>query len=115
MIGVVLMCYCRFVDENSFGFSIGQREWDIIKLLLKIGAIGTLVSIPIGIWTIKRWPDNPLISAAILTAVGFAVKEVMISRGERVEPLHEELREPGVAAMASNMGAWSPAVPLFFG
>lgn len=47
------------------------------KLAL-VGTIGTAISIPLGIWAIRRWPDETWKVAALLTAVGFGVKELML-------------------------------------
>lgn len=74
--------------QNSLGtapLGMSQENWDIIKLLLKIGAVGTVVSLPVGLWAIKRWPEHPMVPAAILTVVGLIIKEVMISRGEEAD------------------------------
>lgn len=70
---------------------LSQEQKDIITLMVKLGIYGTLISIPIGLWAIPRWRDQPIIPAAILTAVGFALKEVMISHGENSEPIYSEL------------------------
>lgn len=50
-----------------------------VILLAKIGVVGTLISIPIGVWAMNRWPDSTLKTAALLTAVGLATKEVMLA------------------------------------
>jgi hypothetical protein len=70
---------------------LSQQDWDILKLLVKIGIVGTAVSLPIGLWAIKKWPEKPIIPAIILTAVGLGIKELMLSHGEEEEPLHTEL------------------------
>lgn len=77
---------------SSPPLGLSQEDWDITKLLLKIGAVGTVLSIPVGIWAIKKWPDRPIIPAVILTGLGLAVKEVMLSHGEHEEPLADELQ-----------------------
>ncbi|MFH1645995.1 MAG: hypothetical protein ABIB11_06200 [Candidatus Omnitrophota bacterium] len=53
-----------------------ELTWKIIK----IGAISILVSIPLGLWAIPKF--KPWLSAAILTAAGFAVKYVMLEHKE---------------------------------
>lgn len=88
---------------NAMGaapFGMTQENWDITKLLIKIGIVSSALSIPVGIWAIKKWPDKPIIPAAILTALGLGVKEYMLSRAERGEPLASELEtgeEPELA------------------
>lgn len=49
--------------------------------LTKIGIVGTIISIPVGIWAIKRWPDETWKTAVLLTALSFAVKEKMLHGG----------------------------------
>lgn len=63
----------------------------IIDLMVKIGIIGTAISIPIALWAIPKWSEKPIIPALILTGVGLAIKEVMISHAEHTEPLESEL------------------------
>lgn len=87
-------------------FGLSQEDWDITKLLLKIGAVGTVLSIPVGIWAIKRWPDRPIVPAVILTGLGLAVKEYMLSHGEHAAPLSGELE-------AESQMAGYPRVPTY--
>lgn len=63
----------------------------IIGLMLKLGVIGTVISIPIALWAIPKWPEKPIIPAIILTGVGLALKEYMIGHAEHSEPLESEL------------------------
>jgi hypothetical protein len=55
-----------------------ERVW----LLLKISAVGTLISIPLGIWALKKWPNETYKTAAFLTLVSFGVREVMLRKAE---------------------------------
>lgn len=81
-----------------------QREKDIIRLMIKLSLYGAVVgtvvsiSIPVALWAIPKWPQRPFIPALIFTAVGGAastsLKEVLISRAERKEPLKSELAPP---------------------
>ena len=48
--------------------------------LLKIGLVGTVIGIPLGVWAMKRWPDESWKTALLLTGVGFGVKEFMLHR-----------------------------------
>ena len=68
-----------------------QEQKDIAWLMVKIGLVGTAASIPIAWWAIPRWREQPIIPALILTGVGLAIKEVMISHGEHTAPLEQEL------------------------
>jgi hypothetical protein len=52
-----------------------------IILLTKIGLVGTAVSIPIGLWAMRQWPNSTLPTAVILTATGLALKEYMLHGG----------------------------------
>lgn len=54
-----------------------------LVLLTKVGLVGTAVMIPFGLWAMDRWsgPDTWK-TAALLTAVGFGVKEYMMHGGE---------------------------------
>lgn len=70
---------------------MSQENWDITKLLIKIGIVSSALSIPVGIWAIKKWPDKPIVPAVILTALGLAVKEIMISGAEHSQPLAADL------------------------
>jgi hypothetical protein len=69
--------------------------------MVKIGLVGTAASIPIAWWAIPRWRENPIIPALILTGVGLAIKEVMISHAEHEPPLEQELL---AAPIRLNMG-----------
>lgn len=94
---------------NAMGaapFGMTQENWDITKLLIKIGVVSSVLSIPVGIWAIKKWPEKPIIPAAILTALGLAVKEVMISRAGHHEPLASELETGEEQELA---GFYAPA------
>lgn len=87
---------------------MSQQDWDIIKLLVKIGVVGTIVSLPIGLWAIKKWPERPIIPAIILTAVGLAIKEMMLSHGEEEEPTGTELYEAPQLAGYSRVPVYVP-------
>jgi len=88
---------------NAMGaapFGMSQENWDITKLLIKIGIVSSVFSIPVGIWAIKKWPDTPIIPAAILTALGLGIKEYMLSHAKQDKPLVSELEieeEPELA------------------
>jgi uncharacterized membrane protein YfcA len=47
--------------------------------LAVMGTVGTAVSIPIGIWAMRRWPEETWKTAILLTVVGFGVKELILS------------------------------------
>lgn len=68
-----------------------DEQKDIISLMVKIGVVGTAVSIPIALWAIPKWSERPVIPALILTGVGLAIKEVMIGHATHTSPLEEEL------------------------
>jgi hypothetical protein len=68
-----------------------DEQKNIINLMIKMGIVGTVVSIPIALWAIPRWAEKPIIPALILTGVGLAIKEVMISHAEHTPPLEDEL------------------------
>jgi hypothetical protein len=57
-----------------------QNTKDMIWTLTKIGLVGTVIGVPVGVWAMKRWnrPGETWKTAALLTGVGFAVKEVML-------------------------------------
>jgi len=95
--------------ENGGLLSLSPQDWDIIKLLIKIGAVGTVVSLPIGLWAIKKWPDKPIIPAIILTAVGLAIKELMLSHGEEEEPAGTELHDAPALAGYARYPVYVPA------
>jgi hypothetical protein len=78
-----------------------QEQRDIIELMVKVGIVGTAISIPIGLWAIPKWRENTIIPALILTGVGLAVKEVMLHGGVTHEPLESELAG---APVRLNMG-----------
>jgi hypothetical protein len=71
--------------------NLSQEQKDIIALLVKIGIVGTVVSIPIGLWAIPKWQDNPMMPAIILTGVGLVVKEYMIGHAVESQPLVSEM------------------------
>lgn len=51
----------------------------LIWRLFKIGTVGTIVSIPVGIWALRRW-DNPKDTwktTVLLTAYGMAWKDYL--------------------------------------
>lgn len=52
----------------------------LVWKLAKIGTIGTIVSIPFGVWAMRRWagPSDAWKIAALLTAVSFVVKEALL-------------------------------------
>jgi hypothetical protein len=70
---------------------LSDEQKDIIYLMVKLGVVGTAVSIPIALWAIPRWRESPMIPALLLTGVGFAIKEVMIGDATHTSPLEEEL------------------------
>lgn len=92
--------------SNAMGtapLGMSQENWDITKLLIKMGVVGSVLSIPVGIWAIKKWPGKPIYPAVILTALSLAVKEVMLSHAERSEPLVSDLEtgeDPELAGYA---------------
>lgn len=88
---------------GSTPFGISQESWDITKLMLKIGVVGTVISIPVGIWAVKRWPDKPIVPAIILTGLGLVIKKVMISNGEREDPIAGDLHRGGESTMAGYL------------
>jgi len=55
------------------------EEKKLAKDLVVIGLLSTAVSIPLGLWAVPRFRDQVWISAAILTAAGFFVKQQMLS------------------------------------
>lgn len=93
---------------NAMGavpFGMSQENWDITKLMVKMGIVSSALSIPVGIWAIKKWPDRPIIPAVILTALGLVVKEVMISQAEHSEPLVSELETEETPELAGYYAA----------
>jgi hypothetical protein len=70
---------------------LSDEQKHIIELMIKIGVVGTAVSIPIALWAIPKWSERPIIPALILTGVGLAIKEVMIGHAEHTPPLEGEL------------------------
>lgn len=67
------------------------EQKDIIELMIKIGIIGTVVSIPVAMWAIPKWRERTIIPAIILTGIGLGIKELMLSHGTHEEPLESEL------------------------
>jgi hypothetical protein len=74
-----------------------REQIDIIKLVLKVGVVATAVSIPLGLWAIPKWPDQPIIPTLILTGATFVVKQVMVAHAGKEEPLLTELHQPALA------------------
>ena len=68
-----------------------DEQKHIIELMVKMGIIGTVVSIPIALWAIPKWAEKPIVPALILTGVGLVIKEVMIGHAEHSAPLEAEL------------------------
>jgi hypothetical protein len=71
--------------------TLTDEQKRIITLMLKLGVVGTVISIPIALWAIPKWADKPIIPALILTGIGLITKEVMIGHAEHTEPLEDEL------------------------
>jgi hypothetical protein len=77
-----------------------KEQKDIIRLTVKLGLYGAIIttaaSIPVALWAIPKWKQDPWISTIILTLVsggiGLIMKEVMISHAEETPPLVSELR-----------------------
>jgi len=59
-----------------------SKEEELFWDLVKIGAVSTLVSIPVGMWLIPKYKHSPWVPAAALTAVGYLVKKKMISHDD---------------------------------
>lgn len=55
-----------------------KHDKRIINDLLAIGVVGTLVSLPLGLWAIPRYRDELWKATAILTGAGFLVKHLMM-------------------------------------
>lgn len=49
-----------------------ERAWKLVK----IGVLSTLVSIPLGVWSMKN--HSPAMTAVLLTGIGYAVKRFML-------------------------------------
>ncbi len=50
-------------------------------LLAKIGIVGTIIGVPVGLWAMDRWTGaDAWKTVGLLTAVSFATKEVMMKR-----------------------------------
>jgi hypothetical protein len=81
--------------------ALTQEQKDIIKLMVKVGIVGTAVSIPVALWAIPKWRENTIIPAIILTAIGLGVKEYMLHGAVSHDPLHSELAG---APVRLNMG-----------
>jgi hypothetical protein len=78
-----------------------QEQRDIIALMIKVGIVGTVISIPVGLWAIPKWRENTIVPAIILTAIGLGVKEYMLHGAAHAEPLESELAG---APVRINMG-----------
>ena len=74
--------------------------WDLIK----IGAVSTLISIPVGMWLVPKYKDKPWVPAAALTVVGYIVKKKMISH-EDTKLYNKKQKEPpeGVSDMLAGL------------
>ena len=68
-----------------------QEQRDIVALMIKIGIVGTAISIPVALWAIPKWREKTIIPAIILTGIGLGVKEVMLHGATHSEPLESEL------------------------
>lgn len=63
---------------------LSDEQQDATDLLLRVGFIVSIASVPVGLWALSRWPENPMIPSAILTALAFVIKDHMLtaSKGE---------------------------------
>lgn len=65
-----------------------MNQEELIWKLVKIGLVGTVISIPIGLWLIPKYKDSPWVPAAALTAVGYAVKHFMLEHPPKKDIAH---------------------------
>lgn len=77
-----------------------QAIWHFVKL----GVVGTIVGIPVGLWAMKQWPgrDEGWKTALLLTGVGALTHLGMTKLGERTLPGVE----PEISGYTSGGSIW---------
>ncbi len=58
--------------------ALSAEQKSLVKDLAYIGLVGTVVSIPIGLWVVPKYRERAWISAAVLTAASYGVKHYMM-------------------------------------
>jgi hypothetical protein len=59
--------------------SLPPTQRETFLSLAEVGIVSGAVGIPLGLWALERWPDKHYIAAALLTAAGFGIKQLMLS------------------------------------
>jgi hypothetical protein len=67
--------------------------------LAEIGVVGGALAIPLGIWSLQKWPDAHWKTAVLMTGFGLAVKQVMLAEEGHAPalPAHEPAALPAHA------------------
>lgn len=88
---------------SSAGYLVGrhvlnEEQKALAAQLTVIGMVGTIVGIPVGLWAVPRFAQQPWVAAAILTAASYAVKAAMLPHDEELhEPIAERRAEGALA------------------
>jgi hypothetical protein len=81
------------------GYLVGRQALNedqkaLASQLMVIGAVGTVVGIPVGLWAVPKFAHQPWVAAAILTAASYAVKAAMLPHDTGLpEPVAEHRAE----------------------
>ena len=62
---------------------------ETVRKLIDIGIVSGMICVPLGLWAVSRWPESHWQAAAVMTAAGFATKQVMLTAGSNVVERHE--------------------------
>ncbi len=60
-----------------------DKDTELFWQLIKIGAVSTLISIPIGMWLVPQYKDKAWVPAVALTAISYIVKKKMITHDDK--------------------------------
>ncbi len=63
----------------SYYATLDDEQKERFSQLAKMGFVSTAVSIPIGVWALEKWPDEPWKTLLITTGTGLALRSLMLT------------------------------------
>lgn len=56
---------------------LNPQDWQLINFMVRLGVATTIVSIPVGVWAMRRWPENQMVPVAMIGLVAVIVRSLM--------------------------------------
>lgn len=59
---------------------LSERDWQFVNFMVRLGVYTTIVSIPIGVFAMRKWPNIPLVPVFLISTTALIVRSLMNGR-----------------------------------